>query len=66
MVLSRGKDGHPGRLPTVGGLELARVLQKAVLEGSVGSKLFLGGRALGAMFVLCVPDALVTGPRTVT
>ena len=66
VALSRGKDGHPGRLPTVGGLELARVLQKAILESSVGSTLFLGGRALIAMFVSCVPDALVTGPQTVT
>ena len=30
----------------------------------MGSTLFLRG-ALVAMFVLCVPDALVTGPQTV-
>ena len=32
----------------------------------MGSTLFLGGRALIAMFVSCVPDALVTGPQIVT
>lgn len=43
-----------GSLPSLGGLELARVLQKAILEDSVGVDVTSWGEALVAMFALGV------------
>lgn len=54
------ENGHPGRLHTVGGLELARVLQRPFWRAQWGRRYFLG--ASPGMLALRVPDALVTGP----